>query len=81
MLTGWAYHLARWPLLFTIFFLISIEFFLYLIVRQTVNFLEWAWAWRGQKVKIRQKLQKATHYDEWKEAAIEMDTCKLFRYV
>ncbi|SCZ88763.1 BZ3500_MvSof-1268-A1-R1_Chr10-3g03080 [Microbotryum saponariae] len=38
---GWAYHVSRWPLLFIIFTVISIEFLAYVMVRQIVNLIEY----------------------------------------
>lgn len=37
---GWAYHISRWPLLGLIFLIIFLEFVAYLIVRQSVNTIE-----------------------------------------
>lgn len=37
---GWAYHISRWPLLGLIFLIILLEFVAYLIVRQSVNTIE-----------------------------------------
>ncbi|GAA96902.1 uncharacterized protein L969DRAFT_96794 [Mixia osmundae IAM 14324] len=75
---GWAYHLARWPLLLIIFVIIGLEFFLYVIVRQAVNVTEYFGAWRGFRGELRRRLRSAKSYDEWKEHALELD--KHLRY-
>ncbi|XP_006460313.1 hypothetical protein AGABI2DRAFT_117271 [Agaricus bisporus var. bisporus H97] len=65
--------LLRWPLLLFIFLFIGAEFGLYVLVRQLVNGKEWISAWRGKKGRLRKKLRAAQTYEEWKEAAAEMD--------
>ncbi|TIB68460.1 patatin-domain-containing protein [Wallemia mellicola] len=68
-----AYTTIRYPLLVILFFTISIEFFIYVSIRQIVNLWEWAIQHRGKSGRIRQKMRNARDFDQWKSAAIEMD--------
>lgn len=70
---GWAYHLARWPLLILIGLAVFLEFLAYVLVRQLVNVIEYLWAYRGQRGRLRRRLQEAPTYDEWQKAALRMD--------
>ncbi|KAF9453064.1 patatin-domain-containing protein [Macrolepiota fuliginosa MF-IS2] len=69
----WWFLLLRWPLLIFIFLFIAAEFGLYVLIRQVVNGKEWISAWRGKKGQLRKKLRAARTYEEWKEAAKELD--------
>ncbi|GAA5968070.1 hypothetical protein JCM3765_003572 [Sporobolomyces pararoseus] len=71
---GFAYHLSRWPLLGLIFTIILLEFLGYLLVRQTVNLIEWLSAWRGERGKLRKELRNAKTFDEWKSRALALDS-------
>ncbi|KAG0659909.1 hypothetical protein C6P46_004849 [Rhodotorula mucilaginosa] len=70
---GWAYHISRWPLLGLIFLIIFLEFVAYLIVRQSVNTIEFFAGWRGERGRLRHKLRNAQTYEEWKRIALELD--------
>ncbi|KWU42516.1 patatin-domain-containing protein [Rhodotorula sp. JG-1b] len=70
---GWAYHISRWPLLGLIFLIIFLEFVAYLIVRQSVNTIEFFAGWRGERGRLRHKLRNAETYEEWKRIALELD--------
>ncbi len=70
---GFVFHTLRWPLLLCIFLVIGLEFLLYVLVRQLVNLIEFAIAWRGQKGKLRKRMRSATNYADWKEAALTQD--------
>ncbi|GAA6031322.1 hypothetical protein JCM8097_005602 [Rhodosporidiobolus ruineniae] len=70
---GWAYHVSRWPLLFLIFSIISLEFVCYLFVRQMVNIIEFFSSWRGERGRLRLALRNAKTYDEWKQRALALD--------
>ncbi|PWN47704.1 patatin-domain-containing protein [Violaceomyces palustris] len=70
---GFVYHTARWPLLIGIFVTIFLEFALYVFIRQVVNVIEYAIAWRGKKGVLRNKMRSATTHAEWKEAALQQD--------
>ncbi|EFI27715.1 patatin-like phospholipase domain-containing protein [Coprinopsis cinerea okayama7 len=69
----WLFILLRWPLLIFIFTVIMAEFGLYVLIRQVVNTKEWITAWRGKKGHLRKKLRASRTYEEWKEAARELD--------
>ncbi|KZT66024.1 patatin-domain-containing protein [Daedalea quercina L-15889] len=69
----WLYILVRWPLLGLIFLFISVEFGMYILIRQMVNAKEWLSAWRGRKGLLRQRLRSAQTYQEWKDAALVLD--------
>lgn len=70
---GFVFHALRWPLLIFIFIVISLEFLLYVLVRQLVNLIEYSIAWRGQKGQLRKRMRGATDYAQWKEAALAQD--------
>ncbi|KAK0468400.1 patatin-domain-containing protein [Desarmillaria tabescens] len=69
----WWFLVLRWPLLLFIFLFIGAEFGIYVLIRQLVNAKEWVSAWRGKKGVLRKKLRASTTYEEWKEAAKELD--------
>ncbi|KIK68128.1 hypothetical protein GYMLUDRAFT_36963 [Collybiopsis luxurians FD-317 M1] len=69
----WTFLLLRWPLLFFIFLFITIEFGLYVLIRQVVNTKEWIFSWRGQKGVLRKRLRGARSFQEWKDAAVTLD--------
>ncbi|CDR99336.1 related to TGL5-triacylglycerol lipase [Sporisorium scitamineum] len=70
---GFVFHTLRWPLLVGIFIVISLEFLLYVLVRQLVNLIEYSIAWRGKKGQLRKRMRSASTYAEWKEAALAQD--------
>lgn len=70
---GFVFHALRWPLLLVIFLFISLEFLLYVLVRQLVNLIEFSIAWRGQKGQLRKRMRSADNYTDWKEAALAQD--------
>ncbi|SPO24854.1 related to TGL5 - triacylglycerol lipase [Ustilago trichophora] len=70
---GFVFHTLRWPLLIGIFIVISLEFLLYVLVRQLVNVIEYSIAWRGKKGQLRKRMRSASTYTEWKEAALAQD--------
>ncbi|OBZ70198.1 hypothetical protein A0H81_10038 [Grifola frondosa] len=69
----WLYLIVRWPLLLLIFLIISVQFGLYVLIRQLVNTKEWLSAWRGRKGILRKRLRNAKTYQEWKDAAVVLD--------
>lgn len=69
----WLFTLVRWPLLMFIFLFIFFEFGMYVFVRQCVNAKEWFTAWTGRKGQLRKKMRASKTYEEWKEAALELD--------
>lgn len=70
---GGMYKLLRWPILWLIFTLILIDFSLYVLVRQIVNLMEIIGAWKGYSGVLRNKLQSAQTYPDWKRAALQFD--------
>jgi hypothetical protein len=48
---------------FLIFSFISMEFGLYILIRQLVNGKEWLTVWRGKKGVLRKRLRAATTYE------------------
>ena len=70
---GFVFHALRWPLLIGIFIVISLEFLLYVLVRQLVNVIEYSVAWRGKKGQLRKRMRSASNYAQWKEAALAQD--------
>ncbi|PLW06532.1 hypothetical protein PCASD_05381 [Puccinia coronata f. sp. avenae] len=70
---GWAYHISRWPLLTLIGLAFMFEFLIYISVRQIVRLFETLMSWRAHEGRLRRKLQAAQSYEEWKQAALELD--------
>ena len=70
---GWTYGALRFPLLFFVLWLISLDFCLYILVRQAVNVIEKVSAWHGMSGKLRRRLQTAYTYRDWKRAALDFD--------
>ncbi|KIS71106.1 uncharacterized protein UMAG_01017 [Mycosarcoma maydis] len=70
---GFVFHTLRWPFLISIFIVISLEFLLYVLVRQLVNVIEYSLAWRGRKGQLRKRMRSASNYADWKEAALAQD--------
>ncbi|KAF9169120.1 hypothetical protein BGX21_001079 [Mortierella sp. AD011] len=71
---GYSYTLLRIPLLIFIFSIMAIEMFIYVSVRQIVNFWEYFVTWRGRRNRLRKDLRNASNYGEWKAAAQKLDT-------
>lgn len=70
---GLLYSLFRFPLLVAIFITIALEFAAYVLIRQIVNIVEYAIAWRGEKGRLRKQLRKAQTGQEWRDVALEID--------
>ncbi|CAG8797937.1 5988_t:CDS:2, partial [Racocetra persica] len=71
---GVSYHIVRFPMMLTIFFILTFELVLYILVRQIVNIWEYCVQWRGEKYLLREKLRRSTTYDEWIAAAKDLDS-------
>ncbi|KAF9921859.1 hypothetical protein FBU30_008079 [Linnemannia zychae] len=71
---GYSYTLLRVPLMILIFGIIAVEFWMYVCIRQIVNFWEYFVTWRGRRNQLRKDLRNATTYGEWKAAAQRLDT-------
>jgi len=70
---GRAYHLLRWPLLIVIGFASFFELLFYISIRQIVTLVEAIVSCRAQEGGLRWKLSAAKSYEEWKQAALELD--------
>jgi len=70
---GRAYHLLRWPLLIVIGFASFFELLFYISIRQIVTLVEVIVSCRTQEGGLRWKLSAAKSYEEWKQAALELD--------
>ncbi|KAF9365983.1 hypothetical protein BGX34_007034 [Mortierella sp. NVP85] len=71
---GYSYTLLRIPLMVLIFSIMAFEFWIYICVRQIVNFWEYFVTWRGRRNQLRKNLRNASNYGEWKAAAQRLDT-------
>ncbi|KAI1320009.1 hypothetical protein EDD11_002340 [Mortierella claussenii] len=71
---GYSYTLLRIPLMVLIFSIIAVEMWIYVSVRQIVNFWEYFVTWRGRRNRLRKDLRNATTYGKWKAAAQRLDT-------
>ncbi|KAI8913778.1 acyl transferase/acyl hydrolase/lysophospholipase [Powellomyces hirtus] len=65
--------LLRWPLLIAFCLFISVDLTCYVAVRQWVRWYEWAITWRGKRRRLRQDLNDATTYEEYKVCARKLD--------
>lgn len=67
-------RLFRWPLLIVVLAFILLDFLLYLLVRFCVLFYESVIVWRGKARSLRRKMHEARTYEEFKEAALALDS-------
>src|SRR5438045_7759560 len=70
---GFVYTLLKWPLLGVVLVWIVMLGTLYLLTRLYVFLYEHLVTWRGTREKLRRKLRAADTYEQWKEAAAELD--------
>ncbi|OZJ03600.1 hypothetical protein BZG36_03693 [Bifiguratus adelaidae] len=70
---GFSYTLLRYPLMFFIGSIISLELWLYFWIRQTVNLWEYFFSWRGGRRRLRDALRSAPTYTAWVQAAKALD--------
>lgn len=68
-----SYELFRRPMLLGILLGLFILCIVYGILRATVALLEYLFAWRGERKKIRDRLRNAKSYEEWVQRATELD--------
>jgi Domain of unknown function (DUF3336) len=71
---GYLYTLLKWPLLAIVSAWVVGLGISYLWTRLYIWLYEHFIAWRGQRNRLRRKLQATTHYGDWVEAAKELDT-------
>ncbi|KAJ1982631.1 hypothetical protein H4R34_001650 [Dimargaris verticillata] len=65
--------LIRFPLLAGVLMLIMVELYCYLLVRLIVSIWENLCVWRGRTHVLRQRINCAQTYDEWRTAAQALD--------
>ncbi|KKY21741.1 putative patatin-like serine [Phaeomoniella chlamydospora] len=70
---GVLYTILKWPLLFVVFGWILILSVLYALTRIYISSYEHFVTWTGRREKLRKRLQYSRSYDEWSEAANELD--------
>ncbi|KAI9305391.1 acyl transferase/acyl hydrolase/lysophospholipase [Cunninghamella echinulata] len=70
---GIAHALFKYPFIVCIGFIIFIELSLYLGLRQAVRIWENFFSWRGRRRKLRNDLRASQSYEEWCQAANELD--------
>lgn len=71
---GLFYNLLKWPLLFIVGAWVTGLGLSYLATRMYIWLYEHLVAWRGKKLMLKKKLLAAENYEEWVEAAKELDT-------
>lgn len=70
---GLTYALFKYPLLVCVLFILVCELAFYVAVRQYVNLHEALLTWQGRRKQLREQMRRATNYEQWAEAAQEMD--------
>ncbi|CAO3630213.1 unnamed protein product [Cunninghamella blakesleeana] len=70
---GIAHSLFKYPFIIGIGFIIFIELLLYIGLRQAVRIWENLFSWRGRRRKLRNDLRASKSYNEWCQAANELD--------
>ncbi len=71
---GFVYSLLKWPLLLTVFGWLGFLGISYALTRVYIYLYEHFVTWRGRRERLRQALQSKSHYEEWVDAAKELDT-------
>lgn len=70
---GFVYALLKWPLLFGIFGWITFLGVSYLFTRVYIFLYEHWITWRGRRNRLRRELRSQTTYEDWIEAAKDLD--------
>ncbi|TLD32378.1 lipid particle protein [Venturia nashicola] len=70
---GFVYALLKWPLLFGIFGWITFLGISYLFTRLYIFLYEHWITWRGRRNRLRRELRRQTTYEDWVEAAKDLD--------
>ena len=70
---GFLYEVLRWPFLLITFGWITTLGVLYTLTRLYIWVYERLVAWRGKRQRLREALQSKTNYQDWKEAAQQLD--------
>jgi predicted acylesterase/phospholipase RssA len=71
---GFVYVLLKWPLLNLVFGWLLFLSIAYGLTRFYIYVYEHFVAWRGQRQRLRKRLQNASSYEEWTNAAKELDS-------
>lgn len=71
---GFVYSILYWPLLFLVCGWIVFLFIIYNLTRFYIYAYEHVYTWRGRRETHRRRLQNANSYDEWLEAAQQLDS-------
>ncbi|KAK2785635.1 hypothetical protein FQN52_008322 [Onygenales sp. PD_12] len=70
---GYLYTLLKWPLLSLVMVWILTLSILYLITRLYIYLYEHFVTWRGRRQTLRRKMRETNSYDQWKDAAKQLD--------
>ncbi|EME49582.1 hypothetical protein DOTSEDRAFT_68381 [Dothistroma septosporum NZE10] len=70
---GWTYGLVKYPLLFFVLGWISFLGICYLLTRFYIYLYEQYVTWRGQRDRLRKRLRVQENYEDWIEAAKDLD--------
>ncbi|KAI9836001.1 MAG: hypothetical protein M1838_005147 [Thelocarpon superellum] len=70
---GFVYTLLKWPLLIVVFAWIVVLGVEYLLTRLYIYLYEHFVTWRGERQRLRKRLQSTTRYDAWVRAAQALD--------
>ena len=70
---GFVYTILKWPLLLLVFGCIVFLGVCYLLTRLYIWAYEHLITWRGNRERLRRKVQSATSYADWKKAAEALD--------
>ena len=70
---GFVYTLLKWPLLIVVFGWLLFLGIAYLLTRLYIYLYEHWVTWRGRRERLRKNLQSTYTYEEWVDAAKELD--------
>ncbi len=70
---GFVYTIIKWPLLLFVLAWITSLGFGYLVTRLYIYAYERWVTWRGQRQRLRRNIRSKTDFEDWKEAAQELD--------
>ncbi|KAJ9647607.1 uncharacterized protein PV06_00319 [Exophiala oligosperma] len=70
---GFVYSLLYYPLLFVVCAWIVFLFIIYNLTRFYIYAYEHLFTWTGRRERLRRQLQRADTYEEWKDAANQLD--------
>ena len=70
---GFVYNILKWPLLLLVLDWIVVLAISYLATRLYVYGYEHFFTWRGRRQELRRSLRLKTSFEDWKDAATELD--------